>query len=237
MEHLQDPVATLTHCVNLLKPDGFLLIQTPRVPSDASYEQLLARQDPFLVQFKKEEHLYLFTEQGVRDFFRRCGLPEVAFLPAIYSHYDMFFTASRTALPIHTAADVAAMLSAPSQRLVLALWDLFGQHQQTVGHLAEVELDREVRLTAHHETLRHLAEVEADREVRLNAHHETLRHLAEVEADREVRLNAHHATLRHLAEVEADREARLNLINILDARARELEVRVRELERRWWRFW
>jgi len=167
MEHLQDPVATLTHSVNLLKPDGFLLIQTPRVPPDATYEQLLARQDPFLVQFKKEEHLYLFTEQGVRDFFRRCGLPEVAFIPAIYSHYDMFFTVSRTALPIHTDPDVAAALSAPSQRLVLALLDLYGQHQQTVRHLAEVELDR---------------------------------------------------------------EARLNVINILDAR-------VRELERRWWRFW
>jgi 2-polyprenyl-3-methyl-5-hydroxy-6-metoxy-1,4-benzoquinol methylase len=170
MEHLQDPVATLTHCVNLLKPDGFLLIQTPRVPPDAAYEQLLARQDPFLVQFKKEEHLYLFSEQGVRDFFWRRGLPEVAFIPAIYSNYDMFFTASRTALPIHTNSDLAAALSAPSQRLVLALLDLFGQHQQTVRHLAEVELDREARLNAHQQTLRHLAEVELDRDARLNAH-------------------------------------------------------------------
>ena len=32
LEHLPDPVATMRHCIDLLTPDGFLLIQTPRFP-------------------------------------------------------------------------------------------------------------------------------------------------------------------------------------------------------------
>jgi len=167
MEHFQDPVAALTHCVGLLRSGGFLLIQTPRVPAHTPYEQLLAQQDPFLLQFREKGHLYLFTEQGVRDLFCRLGLPEVAFLPAIYPEYDMFLTASRATLPTHTDPDVAASLKAPSQRLVLALLDLFGQCEETLRHLAEVELDREARLTAHQKTLSYLAEVELDREARL----------------------------------------------------------------------
>jgi 2-polyprenyl-3-methyl-5-hydroxy-6-metoxy-1,4-benzoquinol methylase len=146
MEHFQNPVRSMRHCMSLLKPHGFLLVQTPRAPHDATFEDLVARQDPFLSQLKKDEHLYLFTEQGVREFFRQVGAPEVAFMPAIYAHYDMFLTASRETLPTFSDEDVAAALCGASQRTVLALLDLYAQHERTVHHLAEVERDREARL-------------------------------------------------------------------------------------------
>jgi hypothetical protein len=76
----------------------------------------------------------------VRDFFRRLALTEVAFMPAIFSNCDMFLTASRT-LPIHTDSDVAAALSGPPQRLLLAVLDLYGRRQQIVRYFAEVELN------------------------------------------------------------------------------------------------
>jgi 2-polyprenyl-3-methyl-5-hydroxy-6-metoxy-1,4-benzoquinol methylase len=139
LEHLQDPPATLRHCLELLKPDGFLLIQTPKVPPGARYEDLVARQDPFLAHFKKEEHLFLFTEEGVRELFRRVGATEIAFLPAIFAHYDMFFAASRRPLVAHGDDEIAAALRSPGQRLALALVDLHAQLQQS-------EADRAARL-------------------------------------------------------------------------------------------
>lgn len=146
MEHFQEPLATLRYCLRLLKPQGFLLIQTPRAPVSATYDDLVARQDPFLQQFKREEHLYLFTQDGVREVFRRLGASEIVFLPAIFAHYDMFFTASRNALPTYGDTELAAALQTPGQRFVLALLDLHAQHETLTQHLAAVEQDREARL-------------------------------------------------------------------------------------------
>ena len=36
LEHLPDPVATMRHCIDLLTPDGFLLIRTPKFPEGRS---------------------------------------------------------------------------------------------------------------------------------------------------------------------------------------------------------
>jgi 2-polyprenyl-3-methyl-5-hydroxy-6-metoxy-1,4-benzoquinol methylase len=146
MEHFQDPVGTLRHCLKLLKPDGFLLVQTPRVPTDVSYEDLVARKDPFLAQFKKDEHLYLFSETGVSQFFRDLGAPEIAFMPAIYSQYDMFFTAGRLARATFTEPEIAEALCAKGHRLVLALLDLYAQHRKATRYLATVERDSDARL-------------------------------------------------------------------------------------------
>lgn len=140
MEHFQDPVGTLRHCLTLLKPEGFLLIQTPRVPPNPDYADLVARNDPFLIQFKKEEHLYLFSEAGVRIFFERLGAPAVTFMPAIFSHYDMFFTAGRHEPATYSDREIFAGLG-KSNRLVIALLDLH-------AHLFVVDRDREARLKA-----------------------------------------------------------------------------------------
>ena len=138
MEHFQDPVGTLRHCLTLLKPEGFLLIQTPRVPANSDYAELVARNDPFLIQFKKDEHLYLFSETGVRAFFERLGASAITFMPAIFSHYDMFFTAGRREPPTYSDQDIFAALG-KNNRLVIALLDLY-------AHLFEVDRDRGARL-------------------------------------------------------------------------------------------
>jgi 2-polyprenyl-3-methyl-5-hydroxy-6-metoxy-1,4-benzoquinol methylase len=138
MEHFQDPVGTLRHCLTLLKPEGFLLIQTPRVPPNSDYADLVARNDPFLIQFKKDEHLYLFSEAGVRSFFERLGAPAVTFMPAIFSHYDMFFTAARREPATYSDGEIFAAL-AKNNRLATALLDLY-------AHVSVIDRDREARL-------------------------------------------------------------------------------------------
>jgi 2-polyprenyl-3-methyl-5-hydroxy-6-metoxy-1,4-benzoquinol methylase len=123
-EHLPDPTATIRHCSNLLKPNGLLIIQTPRYPEGESYEELVARSDRFLEQLKPIEHVYLFSQHSIRAFFTRLGYAYMQFEPAIFPHYDMFLAVSRAALvPNTTTAIKAGLRLAPGRRLVQALLD------------------------------------------------------------------------------------------------------------------
>ena len=45
LEHLLAPVATIQRCVDLLKPDGLLLIQTPRFDETKTFDALVESQD------------------------------------------------------------------------------------------------------------------------------------------------------------------------------------------------
>jgi len=124
MEHLPDPLATMSHGVKLLKPDGVAIIQTPAYPEGVSYEELEARDDYFLnhMRGKHEEHLFLFSRGSARELFSRLGCGFVEFEPAIFSQYDMYFVVSRGDPAQSTAEQIdAALESTPAGRLVQAL--------------------------------------------------------------------------------------------------------------------
>ena len=154
LEHLLDPVGTMRRCLELLKPEGLLLIQTPRYVEGRSHDQLIAEGDPFVDQLKATQHLYLFSEGSVRELFRRVGANFVAFEPAIFAHYDMFLAVSREPVAPYTADAIATALSAsPSGRLVLALLDLDDRYRDARSRtaaldaqLAASEADRAARL-------------------------------------------------------------------------------------------
>jgi len=125
IEHLPDPLPTLGHCVTLLKPDGFVVIQTPEYKEHLTYADVVATNDIFLthMQGKNEEHLYLFSRRSTQELWRRLGLPLVAFENPIFP-YDLFYTASRAPLPENSPAAISAALQRePSGRLVQALLD------------------------------------------------------------------------------------------------------------------
>ncbi|MDD5558611.1 class I SAM-dependent methyltransferase [Candidatus Methylomirabilis sp.] len=121
LEHLPDPTATVRHCSNLLKPNGLLIIQTPRYPEGKSYQELVTRNDRFLEMLKPMDHVYLFSRHSIREFFTRLGYAHMQFEPAIFPHYDMFFAVSRAPLvPNTTTAIKAGLRLAPGRRLVQA---------------------------------------------------------------------------------------------------------------------
>jgi SAM-dependent methyltransferase len=124
-EHLPDPTATVRHCSNLLRPNGLLIIQTPRYPEGESYEELVARGDRFLEQLKPVEHVYLFSRESIRGFFKRLGCDYLQFEPAIFPHYDMFLAVSRAPLATHGPNTIkAALKAAPGRRLLRAFLDV-----------------------------------------------------------------------------------------------------------------
>jgi 2-polyprenyl-3-methyl-5-hydroxy-6-metoxy-1,4-benzoquinol methylase len=126
LEHLTDPVATMRSCAALLRPDGFLLIQTPKYPEGLSYQDMVSggvRFVEMMTEAMAPDHLNLFSERSMRLLMERAGLPAVQFQPILFD-YDMYLVASRRPLGRHGDEAVdEALLAAPTGRLVLALID------------------------------------------------------------------------------------------------------------------
>jgi 2-polyprenyl-3-methyl-5-hydroxy-6-metoxy-1,4-benzoquinol methylase len=169
LEHFPDPVSSINHCLRLLKPEGILVIQTPRYPEDASYDQLKATEDIFLKHLKPVDHIFIFSHQSIKKFFTHLDVPHLAFEPALFSDYDMFLFASRKPLQVYAPELIdETLLSSPGGRIVLALLDQSKIIHQLNQHLNEVESDRAARLELIHKLTEQLEIVEADRAARLD---------------------------------------------------------------------
>jgi 2-polyprenyl-3-methyl-5-hydroxy-6-metoxy-1,4-benzoquinol methylase len=135
LEHLPDPVGTMRIALDLLKPGGFMLLQTPHFEPEKTYDELKSSQHPFLTHFKELEHLFLFSKQSLVKFFHGLGWEHVQFEPAIFSNYDMFAVISRQPLRAVPLEDqVKALQSLPSGRIVLALLDLYNRAEALQFH-------------------------------------------------------------------------------------------------------
>jgi SAM-dependent methyltransferase len=225
MEHLPDPVATMAHCLKLLKPDGILLIQTPQFREGMKYDELVASNSKFLDQLKADEHLYLFSKQSVTEFFHRLDANHIYFEPAIFQHYDMFFVVSRNPVTANEPGQIeAAMLSTPNGRLALALLDLRNRELQLQGQLSTSEADRQARFEqiAHLGSL--LEEVEKDRAARAGQIETLTAMIKHSEEDRASRAQQIDALTALLKVSEADRAARGEQISTLTAMVKEAEA-------------
>lgn len=172
LEHLPDPLRTMRHALELLKPGGVLVIQVPSYPEGKTYEAMVAENSPFLQQLKADEHLYLFSQRSVREFFARLGAPYLNFEPAIFAHYDMFLVVSRVPLGLPSQLEVeSALSSTPGRRMVQALLDAREQIEQLGRRLEESEADREARLEIIRQVGQRLQVSEEDREARLQVIH------------------------------------------------------------------
>jgi SAM-dependent methyltransferase len=205
LEHLPDPVATMRHCLGLLKPDGLLLIQTPCFDEQMRHDNLVASASPFLDQLKSDEHLYLMSQRALVKLFDGLGAAHLAFEPPMFPHYDMFAAVSRNPLQPATLEQVEQALAAnPRTRMVQALLDL---------------RDRELDLT------RRLKAMDADRETLTEAFRQA--DSDRIERDRQV------STLTALLrESEADRAARGEQIVTLTALAQQAQAQVADLQRK-----
>ena len=188
LEHVPDPLATLTAAAPALADDALLLIQTPHFDPAVTYAQLLERKDPFLVQLKSREHLFLLSEGSAGELLSRAGFGHVLFEPAIFSIYDMFLVASRKPIPTVDAWR-DALRRTRNGRMMEALIDAYDA--------AEAARKEERRLASFVDGL------ERDRAARLDAIHERDRRIEEIERDRAAELERHEAELkRQAAELE-----------------------------------
>jgi hypothetical protein len=241
MEHLPDPVTTLTRAIALLKPDGILVIQMPEYPDGQSHEQLLAGTRRFLEHTKEPaEHLYLYSQRAARTILAKLGLHHVDFRPPFFD-YDMYFVAAKQPQQRCDPAAVEAFLeTAPPSRLVLALLDKAAELDRTAALWRIAEEDRALRLAIINRQGCQLAEMDASWQKQVQELHQlliacdtdrTARQQASIELERQI------VSLdRQLAACEADRAARLQMIQELsrtlkaadDDRAARLRVIVQQ---------
>jgi SAM-dependent methyltransferase len=209
LEHLEDPLGTISHCAALLAADGVLLLQTPWYRGEG----------PGWSMFQKGEHIHLFTEESVRLLLERAGFRQILLRPSLFP-YDMWVVATRGPLPIRARDDGRTTVGWQLPAAFQALLDLGQQMREVRERLNEVEADRN--------------EVEADRTTRL-ADVETLTALLrQAEGDRATRLADVETLTALLRQSEADRATRLADIETLTALLQQSEedraVRLAEIE-------
>jgi 2-polyprenyl-3-methyl-5-hydroxy-6-metoxy-1,4-benzoquinol methylase len=224
LEHLPDPAGTMRRCLELLTPEGILLIQTPCYAEGATYDEMVAQSAPFLEQLKHEQHLYLFSRRSIRELFRRLGAEQIAFEPAIFERYDMFLATSRAPLSTTAPEEIERRLSASSGgRMAQALLDLDGQLHYLQKKYEILEADHRDRISIIQRLNAQFAAVEKDRAVRLEVINKLNAQFAAVEKDRAVRLEVINKLNAQFAAVEKDRATRLEMINQLNARLAAVE--------------
>jgi SAM-dependent methyltransferase len=138
LEHLPDPIGTMRLALDMLLPDGILLIQTPRFPEEKTFNELQETQDAFLVQFKEKEHLFLFSSRSVQQFFSQLGCSIVIFEPAIFTQYDMFFVVSKISVRQNSLDDIQQALQKTSKgRIMQGFLDLYNQSRTHLSQLQD----------------------------------------------------------------------------------------------------
>jgi SAM-dependent methyltransferase len=214
LEHLPDPLGTLRTAVAALDDAGLLVIQTPSAPPDLSWEEMVARDHPFLPLMRERGHLYLFTEASLRRLLvEHLGLRHVSVEPAYFGAYDMYVVAARhTLVPVDEAAGGKALGASADGRLVQGLLDLDNALGELQTRYAVAEADRLARLGALHEQGAQLKAMEGERNV-LRAELEAIRaHVVVVEAARDEHIRLLGERDVRLLAAETDRDARLAVI-------------------------
>lgn len=240
LEHLDDPLGTISRCAELLAPGGVLLLQTPWYRGEG----------PGWSMFQKGEHIYLFTEKSVRLLLDRAGFSEVLLQPSFFP-YDMWVVATRGPLPIRARDDRRTTVGWQPPAAFQALLDLGQQMREVRRTLHEVDADRATRLADVEKVNALLQQSELDRATRLadieklkvllqqsqvllqQSEEDRAARLVDIEkvnallqqseTDRAARLEQVHELTRLLRESEADRTARLEVIQDLQARLAEAE--------------
>ena len=240
LEHLPDPRGTMARAARLLRPGGFLLVQTPAYPAALpDVTALRAAGHPFAQMLLPAEHLHLFSVGAAARLMGNIGLPETRFEPAIFGQYDMFFVASAGPLPERPETDWPTLLTtdpaaAPAGRAVLALLDLGEERRSLVEQLARAETDANERQNQVARLTALLKESEADAAARLQRVEALGRELARVGAESAARGEQTRELERLRKESEADRAARGQQIETLGqdlARAQaDAEARLQQVE-------
>jgi 2-polyprenyl-3-methyl-5-hydroxy-6-metoxy-1,4-benzoquinol methylase len=219
LEHLPDPVATMAHCLKLLKRDGLLLLQTPQFKEGMDYTVLVETNGAFLEQLKADEHLFLFSDQSATRLFQQLEAEHIQFEPAIFGHYDMFFAVSRAPFQTNPPEQVeSTLLTTPNGRLALALLDLRQREEDLTQKIHASEADRTARGKQVETLTGMLKESEADRAERWVQIETLTRMLKESEAARETRCTQVETLTRMLKESQAEQETIFAYLRTMFAR-------------------
>lgn len=167
VEHLTDPLATLTAAAALLAEDGLLLIQTPEFDPRLTFADLERAESPFLGQLRPDEHLFLLGRHSIAALLARAGLGAAVFQPAHFPEHDMFLVASRHDLPaIGEGAGREGLRRTRGGRVVDALIDMADAWQDQARSLSAARADQQDKDRAIAELTSALESVRGDQQAK-----------------------------------------------------------------------
>src|ERR1051325_8281246 len=201
LEHLPDPETTMRHCLELLREDGVLIIQTPRYPEGRSFAAMQAENARFLEQLKADQHLYLFSARSLERMFAGLGIAELRHEEPIFAHYDQFVVIGKCSLKTRSGS-LDFPNPAPLRRLTQALLDARFAYRDLYRKWEDSEKDRGARLAVINELSARLQASDADRAARLAVINDLSARLQASEADRQARLAVIQEQAHRLAAVE-----------------------------------
>ncbi len=152
IEHVDDPADVLARCRQLAGTSGILMLQTPCFPETSSYEDLVAREDPFLRMMIPDEHLFLFSKTSIKRLLAEAGFIHHEFRASKFI-YDMFMFASRSPLNDINPKDREAVFVGDPEKIVVGALiaacherdDVVFREQECQHRLIESDTDRSAR--------------------------------------------------------------------------------------------
>lgn len=97
LEHIQDPVNFLEAISNELCRTGILMVQLPQYDGSSTLNDLNRKKDGFLRYLIPGEHLFLYSQAGIKKLLNLFGFVHVQWYKSFFPN-DMFFIASRAPL-------------------------------------------------------------------------------------------------------------------------------------------
>jgi len=161
LEHLPSPKETLTTALNILKPDGLIMIQMPQFPGVSTFEELQAAHSSFLGMLLPDEHIYLYSQSAAQRLFYELGAEHLIFEKPFFSEHDMFFVVSRQPIKTISSEDAEKSIETPKGRIVQALLDQEKQIKSLDEHIKMIDADRAARLDQIHALTKMVHELHA----------------------------------------------------------------------------
>ena len=168
-EHLINPEEFLECCANNMYGNGILFVQMPCYDSNLNYEEMKMQKPRFEGLLEKEQHVFLYSRDSVKEILAKFGFINIIFEPAFFGDdYDMFFVASKNSIIPNSDEDIETYLnSIPNGRLIKAMITLFDSNNAWIQKYQIADNDRNERAKQIQELEKLLKESEAARVMQL----------------------------------------------------------------------
>jgi len=210
LEHLMNPLETMTVCRRRLSKAGVLFLQTPWYREEGVDWPM----------FLPAEHLHLFTEESVRSLLEAAGFGWMEVRESLFP-YDMWIVAAASEPPL-VSSGRSSSGSGEATPVLLALKDARKRLEAADRRVAALELDRQAHRELAREAGAELLEVRADQSSKSALIDRMSEEIVELRADQSAKAALIERITGESTALREDQSAKAALIERITGEATEL---------------
>jgi len=210
LEHLMNPLETMTVCRRRLSKAGVLFLQTPWYREEGVDWPM----------FLPAEHLHLFTEESVRSLLETAGFGWMEVRESLFP-YDMWIVAAASEPPFVSSGRLSSG-SGEATPVLLALKDARKRLEAADRRIADLELDRRAHRELASEAGAELLEVRADQSSKSALIDRMSEEIVELRADQSAKAEVIENLARESTALREDQSAKASLIERITGESTEL---------------